>query len=274
MSFIKEIQSSQNPRFKYWVQLLEKNRSRKKEGVFLLEGFKELELALRSGYVVKEIIYCPEFTSPEIIKEFLLQWSSSDLKCELVEVTHTLFKEVAYRNDVSNVVALIEQKDHRIDQFEFKTNGVYLAVESVEKPGNLGAILRTADASGIDGVLVCDERVDIYHPNVLRNSLGCALTVSVGVGNNERVWSRISESGLQLKTTFMENSTSVFESDIHQNCVLLVGTEHDGVSEFWRNKGANINIPMMGMIDSLNVSVAASILMYESLRQRSAGINI
>jgi TrmH family RNA methyltransferase len=271
MSFIKEIQSSQNPRFKYWVQLLEKNRSRKKEGVFLLEGFKELELALRSGYVVKEIIYCPEFTSPEIIQEFLLQWTSPEFNFERIEVTHALFKEVAYRNDISNVVAIIEQKEHRIEQFELNPNGVYLAVESVEKPGNLGAILRSADASGVDGVLVCDERVDIYHPNVLRNSLGCALTVAVGVGNNESVWGRISEVGLKLKTTFMENSTSVFESDIHRNCVLLVGTEHDGVSEYWRNKGTNINIPMLGMIDSLNVSVAASILMYESLRQRSTG---
>ncbi len=269
MSFIKEIQSPQNARFKYWVQLLEKNRSRKKEGVFLLEGFKELELALRSGYVVKEIIYCPELTSPEIIEEFLIQWTTTDLALDRIEVTHALFKEVAYRSDVSNVVALIEQKDHRIERFELKPTGVYLAVESVEKPGNLGAILRSADASGIEGVLVCDERVDIYHPNVLRNSLGCALTVPVGVGNNESVWKRIAEVGLELKTTFMENSTSVYESNIHQGCVLLVGTEHDGVSEFWRNKGSNINIPMMGKIDSLNVSVAASILMYESLRQRN-----
>ncbi len=268
MSYIKEIQSPQNARFKYWLQLLEKNRNRKKEGVFVLEGFKELELALRSDYKVKEIVYCPEFTSPEIIKKFLLQWTNHDEGWELIELAPALFKEIAYRHDVMNVIAVMEQKNHRIEDFQMNPMGVYLAVESVEKPGNLGAILRSADAAGIDGVLVCDERVDIYHPNVLRNSLGCALTVAVGVGNNETVWKRISDVGLQLKTTFMENSTSVFESEIYQSCVLLVGTEHDGVSEFWRNKGVNINIPMMGKIDSLNVSVAASILMYESLRQK------
>ncbi len=270
MSFVKEIQSPQNARFKFWVQMLEKNRNRKKEGVFILEGFKELELALKSGYVIKELIYCPEYTSPEKIEDFVEKLGISSPIWERVEVTHALFKEIAYRSEIENVLAVVEQKNHRIEDFELKPQGVYLAVESVEKPGNLGAILRSADAAGVDGVLVCDERVDIYHPNVLRNSLGCALSVKVAVGNNDSIWNKIEQSQMQLFTTFMENSTSVFETPIHRGCVFLVGTEHEGVSDFWRGKGNNINIPMMGLIDSLNVSVAASILMYESLRQRKS----
>jgi TrmH family RNA methyltransferase len=270
MSFVKEIQSPQNARFKFWVQMLEKNRNRKKEGFFILEGFKELELALKSGYTIKELIYCPEFTSPEKIDDFIDSLSVSNPIWEQIEVTHSLFKEIAYRSEIENVLAVIEQKNHRIEEFELNPNGVYLAVESVEKPGNLGAILRSADACGVDGVLICDERVDIYHPNVLRNSLGCALSVKVGVGNNESIWKKMEQAKLNVYTTFMENSTSVFETDIHKGCVLLVGTEHEGVSDFWRGKGNNINIPMMGLIDSLNVSVAASIIMYESLRQRKS----
>ena len=151
---------------------------------------------------------------------------------------------------------------------DISNKGSYIVLEGIEKPGNLGAILRTAESTGITAVIICDVKVDIYHPQVIRNSLGCSFLVKTIEAESTEVLNVLKDKGLNIFTTYMEDSVSLFECDLRSNCVIVLGTEHSGVSEIWRNQGQNINIPMQGEIDSMNVSVASSIFMYESLRQR------
>jgi TrmH family RNA methyltransferase len=179
---------------------------------------------------------------------------------------------VVVKESGQNALAVFEFAQD-LPQWKPEAGGFYLMVESVEKPGNLGALLRSADAAGATGVVLCDERIDGYHPQVIRNSVGTAFTVPLYVMTSEQAWSIIQLHGVKLFTTFMESSVSVWEADLLGSVAMLVGTEHQGVSDFWRDKGLNINIPMFGMVDSLNVSVAASLLLYEAKRQREiAGV--
>jgi TrmH family RNA methyltransferase len=143
-----------------------------------------------------------------------------------------------------------------------------LVAEAVEKPGNLGAILRTADASKMDAIIVCDELLDVFHPNVIRNSLGCVFTVPVIVCSSDDAIDMLKKKNIQIFSTFMDESISLFDANLTGGVALVVGAEHQGLSASWRNVGQNINIPMLGFVDSLNVSVASAVLMYEARRQR------
>jgi TrmH family RNA methyltransferase len=175
---------------------------------------------------------------------------------------------VVVRESGQNALAIFEMPSEPME-WKPKPGGLYLLVESVEKPGNLGALLRSADATAADGVVICDERIDAYHPQVIRNSVGTVFTVPLFVMSVQKAWDIIESKKVQLFTTFMENSKSVWDMDLTQTTAMLVGTESEGVSDFWREKGVNINIPMFGMVDSLNVSVAASLMLYEAKRQRA-----
>ncbi len=175
--------------------------------------------------------------------------------------------DVVVKESGQNALAVFELPKE-MPAWDPKEGEFYLMVESVEKPGNLGALLRSADAAGANGVVLCDERIDGFHPQVIRNSVGTTFTVPLFVMTSAQAWDKIQHNKVRLYTTFMESSVSVWQSDLTGCVAMLVGTEHQGVSEFWRDKGENINIPMFGSVDSLNVSVAASLLLYEAKRQR------
>ena len=263
---IREISSFQNDWVKHLKLLQEKNRARRKEGVFLVEGLNEIKLCLAGGYVIKEFAFCKDWISLEKIETWVEQPYSKF--GQIYALSSAVMESLVMRSNVENALAIVELPSKKPSLKDINSNGLYLLAESVEKPGNLGAILRSADAAAIDAVIVCDELVDVFHPTVIRNSLGCLFTVPVIQCSAAEAIETFNHLKIQVLTTFMENSVSVFDANLTNGVVFVVGTEHQGVSDQWKNIGQNVNIPMLGQVDSLNVSVAASVLMYEARRQR------
>ena len=263
---IKAITSAQNPWLKDVVLLQEKSKFRRQMGRFTVEGLNEIRLALKSGLRLLEIAINPKRMDWESLI-VSLEVHGLPIDAHQLELNDVAWSKVVVKESGQNALAVFELPNE-IPVWNPTDDGFYLMVESVEKPGNLGALLRTADAAGASGVVLCDERIDGFHPQVIRNSVGTTFTVPLFVMTSAQAWETIQRNDVRLYTTFMESSVSVWNSDLTGCVAMLVGTEHQGVSEFWRDKGENINIPMFGSVDSLNVSVAASLLLYEAKRQR------
>jgi TrmH family RNA methyltransferase len=263
---IKAITSAQNPWLKDVVLLQEKSRFRKQMGRFTVEGLNEIRLALKSGLRLMEIAINPKRMDWESLND-VLALTVLPAGVHQLELNDVAWSKVVVKESGQNALAVFELPKE-MPAWDPKEGEFYLMVESVEKPGNLGALLRSADAAGANGVVLCDERIDGFHPQVIRNSVGTTFTVPLFVMTSAQAWDTIQHNKVRLYTTFMESSVSVWQSDLTGCVAMLVGTEHQGVSEFWRDKGENINIPMFGSVDSLNVSVAASLLLYEAKRQR------
>ena len=264
---IKSITSAQNQWVKDVLALQEKAKNRRAAGMFTVEGINEIRLAIKSGLVLKQLAINPDKMSWQELKRLLNVGIELD-PTWMIEVLNSAWSKVVVRESGQNALAIFELPKEP-NEWKPKSGGLYLLVESVEKPGNLGALLRSADATAADGVVICDERIDAYHPQVIRNSVGTVFTVPLFVMSVQRAWEIIQSNDINLFTTFMENSSSVWDSDLSKTTAILVGTESQGVSDFWRDKGLNINVPMFGKVDSLNVSVAASLLLYEAKRQRA-----
>ncbi len=261
----KVISSNQNPWLKEVQLLIEKNKVRQSRGLFVVEGIVEIRTAIRGGFKLVTL------AKPQLgigWDELLKLVEFPTLEAEFLELTEMPWEKLVVRKTGTNAIAVFQQDDRFEQRWNPAPEEIWLAVESVEKPGNLGAILRTADASGINGVVVCDGLVDLLHPQVIRNSLGAVFTVPVLSVNKEQLWATAKENTLTLYGTFMEDSSSCYEVNLGGGGLIIVGAEHHGVSEFWRGKVNNIQIPMHGEVDSLNVSVAAALLMYESVRQK------
>lgn len=263
---IKAITSAQNPWLKDVVLLQEKSRFRKQMGRFTVEGLNEIRLALKSGLRLMEIAINPKRMDWESLND-VLALTVLPVGVHQLELNDVAWSKVVVKESGQNALAVFELPKE-MPAWDPKEGEFYLMVESVEKPGNLGALLRSADAAGANGVVLCDERIDGFHPQVIRNSVGTTFTVPLFVMTSAQAWDTIQHNKVRLYTTFMESSVSVWQADLTGCVAMLVGTEHQGVSEFWRDKGENINIPMFGSVDSLNVSVAASLLLYEAKRQR------
>ena len=264
---IKSITSAQNQWVKDVLSLQEKAKNRRIAGQFTVEGINEIRLAIKSGLVVKQLAINPDKISWKELNALLNLGKDIEVSW-MIEVLGSAWSKVVVRESGQNALAIFEIPSAPVE-WKPKPGGLYLLVESVEKPGNLGALLRSADATAADGVVICDELIDAYHPQVIRNSVGTVFTVPLFVMSVQRAWEIIESNKVHLYTTFMENSKSVWDMDLTQTTAMLVGTESEGVSDFWRDKGKNINIPMFGMVDSLNVSVAASLMLYEAKRQRA-----
>jgi TrmH family RNA methyltransferase len=263
---IREISSFQNDWVKRVKLLQEKNRARKKEGVFIVEGLNEIRLCIAGGYQIVEFAFSSDIVSVEILSQKI---GANVLNFNRVySLSAAIFDSLAYRGGVENAIALVAYPNRTNSIDDIDSEGLYFVAEAVEKPGNLGAILRTADASNISALIVCDELVDIFHPNVIRNSLGCVFTVPIILCSSEKAIEIFNQKKICIFSTFMEESISVFDAKLTGGVALVVGTEHQGLSDIWRRKGQNINIPMLGQVDSLNVSVASAVLMYEATRQR------
>jgi TrmH family RNA methyltransferase len=254
---MQSISSPSNPFFKQCKLWLEKSKKRKQDSVVLVEGMHEIECALRGKC---EPLH---WVQPDD-KEFEVQDLASRFPSQY-ELSSTLFSQLVLRK--SGQVALAVLRQPQVSAFELSNKGRYLVVESVEKPGNLGAILRSVDASGIEGVIICDPKVDVFNPQVIRNSVGSVFSVPVWVVSAEEAYAEIAAKQLRLYSTFMEQSESFWTADLGPGCAVVIGTEHEGVSDFWKDKGENIQIPMQGSVDSLNVSVAAALLVFEMARR-------
>jgi RNA methyltransferase, TrmH family len=256
------ITSTQNPKVKSLLAL-EKPRERRKQQLFVVEGAKEVRMALEAGYKIGNIFFC---------EEILDQHESSDLLQEdklLVPVSKEVFDKIAIRESSGGILAVAEQKTHRLQDIKLSKNPLLLILEAVEKPGNLGAILRTADAAGVDAVIICDPQTDFYNPNVIRSSVGCVFTKQIASATSEETIAWLRKNEIKIFCTYLKASKPYHETDFTGPSAIVMGTEATGLSDGWvQNSSANIIIPMQGKIDSMNVSNAAAVVVFEAMRQR------
>lgn len=262
---MKEIFSDSNPWFKETKSLIEKNRARKKSGKFVVEGIKEIQMAMDAGFELIDLAWCNDQYSEG---ELQLEFNSSQLEgINLIVLSSKLFGELVVRASGRNALGVFKMKPLSDNQPALKNKMLILVAEGVEKPGNLGAILRTCDAAGVDGLILSEPKIDVMNPQVIRNSLGSVFHVPIWITDNQSCFTFLKDSGVSVYTTFMQGSSSLYHTQLADKTAFVVGTEHEGVSSFWMGKGKNINIPMNGVMDSLNVSVASALLLYEGFRQ-------
>lgn len=260
---MKKIESVQNPFIKSLVQLQEKAKVRKQEGKFLIEGKREIELALKGGYEIENILFLPEIISENQLNGI------TNKEINVVEISKEVYQKLAYRDTTEGLLAVAKTKKLDLSELKLSKNPLILVAEAIEKPGNLGAILRTADAANIDAVIIANPKTDLYNPNIVRSSVGCLFTRQIATGTSEEVVQFLKENNINFYSATLQNSNSYHVEDYTQPTALVVGTEATGLTEIWRTESTqNVVIPMQGEIDSMNVSVAAAILLFEAKRQR------
>ncbi|MFT7050265.1 MAG: TrmH family RNA methyltransferase [Psychroserpens sp.] len=260
----KEITSTQNLLVKQIHVLKEKSRERKKTGLFIIEGRRELILATKANYTIKTILFYPDLVSNEDLNSLI----SSEI--ERIQISRDVFEKLAYRSSTEGIIAIAEMKQHKLQDLKFpKTNPLILVAEAPEKPGNIGAILRTADAAHVDAVIIANPKGDLYNPNIIRSSVGCVFTNQIAVGETSEIIEFLKDHKISIYSAILQDAVNYHEQDYTQSTAIVVGTEADGLSDPWRKASTqNIKIPMQGEIDSMNVSVAAGILIFEVKRQR------
>ena len=260
---MKQITSIQNPFIKSLVQLQEKAKLRKQTGTFLIEGLRELSLALKGNYEIETILFLPELIGESQIYKLVNQ------STETIEISKEVYQKLAYRDTTEGIIAIAKTKSLLLSDLKLSENPLILVAEALEKPGNIGAILRTADAANLDAVIIANPKSDIYNPNVVRSSVGCLFTNNIATGTTSEIIAFLKEKNIRFFSATLQNSTAYHTQDYTLPTALVVGTEATGLSEEWRVAATqNINIPMQGQIDSMNVSVAAAILIFEAKRQR------
>jgi len=251
------IESFQNEKIKNITKLLTDNRFRKKSGVFVVEGQQENERAQKYNFEATEFFVCESI------------FKGQNPKQKIHYVSEKVYEKIAYRGSSEGIIGIYKAKEAELNTFKPKDNSTIIIVEGVEKPGNLGAILRSCEAFGVDALIVADAKADFYNPNVIRSSVGCLFGMDVFQAENHEVFEFLQNNEFNIYTTIMdESSEDLFKRDFTKKSAVLFGTEHSGLSDFWSGKGKNTLIPMTGSIDSLNLSNAVAITCYEALRQK------
>ena len=257
------ITSAQNPKIRNLLLLQEKSKARREQGLFVVEGRRELEHCLEAGFTVRTVFYCPEVageSAPSPAREPLV-----------IEVPESLYRKVAYRDSTEGIIAEVEARERSLEDLKLRENPLIVVLESVEKPGNLGAVLRSADAAGADAVIVCDPLTDLYNPNLIRASLGGVFTVPTVCASSAETIAWLRARGIRILTAQLQDSSWYYDTDMTGGTALIMGTESTGLTNIWREAAdAHIKIPMLGRLDSLNVSVSAAILLFEAVRQRNS----
>ncbi|MCL9805633.1 RNA methyltransferase [Flavobacterium amniphilum] len=261
---MKQITSAQNAYIKSLALLQEKSKERKKTGTFLIEGIREIELALKGGYELETVLFLPEINPEQQILKLVGN------KTQLIEISKEVYQKLAYRDTTEGVLAVAKAKSFSLADLKLPQNPLILVAEAPEKPGNIGAMFRTADAANLDAVIIANPKSDMYNPNIVRSSVGCIFTNQIAVGTTAEIIDYLKENQIDFYAATLQNSTSYHVQDYTTPTALVVGTEATGLSQEWRdNATQNIIIPMQGEIDSMNVSVAAAILIFEAKRQRN-----
>ncbi len=257
-----EITSTQNPRIKQVVKLQENSRERKKTGLFVVEGIRECSIAMQAGFIASEVYVCEEIYKPD--NHYPIQIPNSAFT-----VTAEVYEKIAYRSGVEGIVVVFESKFKNIEELNIADSSLILVIEKVEKPGNLGAIFRTADAAGVSAVIVCDPASDPYNPNAIRSSLGCILSVPWVVTDSKQAIDWLKKNQIKIISSTPDTDKIYTKTDFTGRCAIVMGAEDDGLSGIWFNESDTlVRIPMLGRIDSLNVSVSAAVLLFEAVRQR------
>lgn len=267
---MKQITSIQNPFIKSLALLQEKAKARKQMGLFLIEGKREIELALKGNYELETVLFLPEIISEIEIQNVIANSNVTDKNAiEFIEINKEVYQKLAYRDTTEGIIAVAKIKTLRLSDLKLSENPLILVLEAIEKPGNIGAMLRTADAANIDAVLIANSKTDLYNPNIVRSSVGCLFTNQIASASSEEIVSYLKENKIAIFGATLQNATLYNTKNYTVPSALVVGTEATGLSAIWREKSIqNIIIPMQGEIDSMNVSVAAAILLFEAKRQR------
>ena len=253
------ITSSANPKFKRLIALLQKSSERLESALFTVEGVREISHCIEAGYKPDCIFFCPDIVSEETLPQ-----------CRHFALSAGLYAKAAYREGTEGAIGVFQAIEHPLSSLHLKDNPLIAVLESVEKPGNLGAVLRTCDAAGADALVICDPRTDLYNPNLIRASIGAVFTVPTAVCTTAQAITFLKSKGIRILTAQLQDSSLYYDCPMTKGTAIVMGTEATGLSDKWRQAAdAHIRIPMLGKLDSLNVSVSAAILLYEAVRQRN-----
>ena len=262
---MERIESLQNQRLKDVVALSAKSSLRRSSGLCVVEGLRECERALSAGFALDQLFFCPEIISEDAVQQLI------DAAPKVFSLSKAAYAKIAYREGTEGVVGVFKARNLALSGLAPEADSLVIVLESVEKPGNLGAILRSADASGAYAVLVCDPLADIYNPNSLRASCGAVFTTRVVACTSEDAASWLKSNDFRILTAQLQDSKAYYDIDFTVATALVFGTESTGLTDFWRERAdAHIMIPMMGVMDSLNVATSVAILSYEALRQKQS----
>lgn len=314
---VETITSGQNPKIKELLSLQEKSRTRREKGLFVVEGVRELEHCLNSGFQIDTVFICEEILGESKMTKFFAllkcqdlvancpnstslknkrgtieneftfkntQNGSKNIKVEnietdkpsiktgikVVKIPAAIYNKVAYRGSTEGIIAEVKYKERSLSNLQLSPNPLIIVLESVEKPGNLGAVLRSADAAGADAVIICDPLTDLYNPNLIRSSIGAVFSRQVATCSSEEAINFFKDNRIQILTAQLQDSQWYYDSDMTKGTAIVMGTESTGLTDCWRKAAdKHIKIPMLGQLDSLNVSVSAAILLFEAVRQRN-----
>ncbi|WP_109298752.1 RNA methyltransferase [Aquimarina sp. AU474] len=262
-----QITSFQNSKIKFLNQLKEKSRVRKKEKCFIIEGQREISLAIQGGFSITQLYYCSSILPYQQAIDIL---NTNQESVDVFKITTEIYQKLAYRTTTEGVIAVATSRDLSINNLVLPSkNPLILVAEAPEKPGNIGALLRTADAAQLDAVLIANPKTDMYNPNIIRSSIGCLFTNNVGIGSSSDIIDFLKKRDIAIYGAALQSSKDYHTQNYTNPTAIAVGTEATGLSEnILNNTNQNIKIPMSGVIDSMNVSVAAGILIFEAKRQR------
>jgi TrmH family RNA methyltransferase len=256
------ITSLQNPKVKE-TSKLRNRRSRDDKGLFLIEGYRELKRAVDAGWKIKTLFYCPSLFFG--VNEMFLVSQVEDA----IECTKEVFAKLSYRDRPDGLLAIAPQVHRKLEELKRTENPFIVIAEGIEKPGNLGTILRSCDAAGVDAVIVCDRTTDIHNPNVVRSSVGTLFTQDVFETGADETFAFLKKNKIAIVAATPHAKQEFTKADLTGPVAIVVGTEQYGLSDQWiQQADISVNIPMLGVADSLNVASATTLLVYEVLRQR------
>ncbi len=262
---MEKITSLNNPGVLKTVKLTHKPAERKKQKLFVAEGIREVSLALQKKVEVVTIYVCRDFFTEDPSYPIHLD----AFEGQITEVSPQVFAKMAYRKDTGGIILVAKQFNTYLKDVKLPKDPLIVVLESVQKPGNLGGVLRTCDAAGVDAVVVCDPLTDVFNPNVIRSGLGCLFTRQVAVCTSGEFMEWAKKNNINMIAASLQTNKNHFETDLTLATALVFGTEAEGLSSKWyQNSYVTLKIPMLGKIDSLNVSVSVSVLVYEAVRQR------
>lgn len=296
------ITSPSNPKVKTLLALQQKSSARRERGLFVVEGRRELQHCIDAGFEIDTVFVCPDMLStppggqlppetsgcagplpppaaagPSLLRsrgwlrfpEAVATRTSPESRMKVFEVSKEVYSRISYREGTEGVIAEVRVPSRQLEDLALPENPLVMVLESVEKPGNLGAVLRSADAAGADAVLFCDPLTDLWNPNLIRASIGAVFTVPCAVCSSQEAIAFLKKRGIRILTAQLQDSSLYYDCDMTAGTALVMGTESTGLTTQWREAAdAHIRIPMLGRLDSLNVSVSAAILLFEAVRQR------
>lgn len=261
------ITSLANPRIKEALDLRD-SANRKEKKLFLIEGLKELELALTCGVIINSLYFCPEGFSTNKEPDFIEACRRKNV--DIIELGQKAYLKIAFGNRHEGLIGVGCFADLSLAALKLKERPLIAVAEAIEKPGNIGAMLRTADACGVDAFILASPLADIYNPNVIRSSLGAVFSVKMALAKSEELVSWLKDNKIKIICAAVGSNEEYTSFDYRLPCAIVFGSEEKGLSDIWlKSADKRLKIPMKGKVDSLNVSVACGAFLFESLRQRS-----